>query len=838
MDAISYSYADKQAKRIKKFNENPDSTSGILTQPSVIQTGETVSIPAGRTAVMANTVIDGTVTLDGTMFIPTGSSVDFSNGIKVNGTNIALSIPTSYHLLEGNLSVSNEIITNGFGTTLYTGNGTTQSVTTGIDMSTQWGNDVSETFGGLVWLKSRSNAYDHGLIDTIRGGSSYLASNSTAIAGTASPAVITSFNNNGFTFGTTGYTMSNANTTTYASWNFQTTHRRSGVTNHGKAYTEHYNPSTGFTIIKYEGSGLTGHEIPHHLGRKLGFVTTKSLSAVGDWITNYDDSYYLLLNTTAAQVANSTYIKNDVNKTILLSASSNASSNQYIMYGWANSYFDETNKLIGNYEVGVYQGTGVAGNKITTRGKLASIIIKKLDNTSNWFIHDNQRNNINVLKDGILFPNAPSLEDVTYDYITFNVDSFTHNYSDTTYNTSGGQYLYMGVYDNDSGSGKSKYPRATDTSNVQINNAIIPLAHGIDSNGSKNSIVIANETITGLTYTQGKNYLYKTDTGYGVKSYEPRYLSSELVRRFAGEQPDYYDVDSNKWFNTDAGSELVSNGTFSSGVTTGWTAVASTLSIVNNTIRVTSNSAAYGQANWEIATVIGKKYKAIFKINAKSNTQAGVYIDSLSGTVNNGILVNTGVSTSVGTYSLEFVAQTTSTYIKLVAENVSGYWAQFDDISVFPVDITPTTEITESRNYLNHIVHADQNGQVAYVEELPKIEYKDIIKANEYKGKNACTAWVNFDGTTTPPTIRDSYNISAVIRVSTGNYDIYFEEDMDNTKYSIVDSASSSGTALIYSTEVNNNNKLFNRFTISIIGSSGSVVNANNINIHIDGGKN
>lgn len=76
MDAISYSYADKQAKRISKFNENPDSTSGILTQPSVIQTGEIVSIPAGRTAVMANTVIDGTVILDGTMFIPSGATTN------------------------------------------------------------------------------------------------------------------------------------------------------------------------------------------------------------------------------------------------------------------------------------------------------------------------------------------------------------------------------------------------------------------------------------------------------------------------------------------------------------------------------------------------------------------------------------------------------------------------------------------------------------------------------------------------------------------------------------------------------------------------------------------
>ena len=74
MDAVSYANSAKQAQRIKKFINDPDSTSGIITQPSVIQTGETVTIPAGRTAVMANTQINGTITLDGTMFIPSGAT--------------------------------------------------------------------------------------------------------------------------------------------------------------------------------------------------------------------------------------------------------------------------------------------------------------------------------------------------------------------------------------------------------------------------------------------------------------------------------------------------------------------------------------------------------------------------------------------------------------------------------------------------------------------------------------------------------------------------------------------------------------------------------------------
>lgn len=74
MDPISYSHSAKQAQRIKKIIANPDSTSGIVTVPSVIATGENITIPAGRTAVLPNIQIDGTLNIDGTMFIPSGAT--------------------------------------------------------------------------------------------------------------------------------------------------------------------------------------------------------------------------------------------------------------------------------------------------------------------------------------------------------------------------------------------------------------------------------------------------------------------------------------------------------------------------------------------------------------------------------------------------------------------------------------------------------------------------------------------------------------------------------------------------------------------------------------------
>jgi hypothetical protein len=73
MDAISYSYADKQAKRIKKFINDPDSTSGVLTVPKTIAAGETITIPAGRVAILPDLQVDGDLVVDGDLFIPTGS---------------------------------------------------------------------------------------------------------------------------------------------------------------------------------------------------------------------------------------------------------------------------------------------------------------------------------------------------------------------------------------------------------------------------------------------------------------------------------------------------------------------------------------------------------------------------------------------------------------------------------------------------------------------------------------------------------------------------------------------------------------------------------------------
>jgi len=598
---------------------------------------------------------------------------------------------TAYHLLSGSLALVNNVITSGFATTLYTGNGATQTVTTGVDMATQWGNSASETFGGLVWAKGRSVATSNYLIDTIRGDTHEIYSNDTT-ADTTEATGLTAFSSTGFSLG--ALAGLNTNAATYASWVFQTTHRITGTTNHGKAYTCHYNPFTGFTIVKYEGSGLVGHEIPHHLGRKLGFATQKNLAnAAANWRVYADGissaTTSLSLTTTDALYTDATYGYIATNDTLVLSTGAyyNQSGSQHIMYGWANSYFDEANTLIGNYEVGVYQGTGVTGNTVTTRGKPAWVMIKRVDATGAWCIFDNQRSATKML-----LANTSDAEITTVVNVPFMNYGFRIDDTNSDRNALGGQYLYMVVYDNDNGSGKSKYTRATDTSTLNLN-ATVPFANGIDTNGTKNSILVKNEAISGLTLTEGKNYIYAKNNGtYGVTSVAPTYGN---INPASG---DFFNVLENKWY-----------------------------------------------------------------------TSAGI-------------------------------------------------------------------AITESRNYLNAVVYADQNRQPTYVKQLPKTTYFDEVKANEFKGKNACTALVCFDGNTTPPTIKDSYNVKAVIRTAAGFFDIYLEKDMDNLNFVILGMGAYSAGAPGHI--VLERDRTLNKISIQIINVNTTSANSSNSSIVIFGGKN
>ena len=52
-------------------------------------------------------------------------------------------------------------------------------------------------------------------------------------------------------------------------------------------------------------------------------------------------------------------------------------------------------------------------------------------------------------------------------------------------------------------------------------------------------------------------------------------------------------------------------------------------------------------------------------------------------------------------------------------------------------------------------------------------------------GKQAAKAWVNFNGVPSTPTVNSQFNVSSVVKNSTGNYTVNFTTAMSNATYAV-----------------------------------------------------
>ena len=95
-----------------------------------------------------------------------------------------------------------------FNTVLYSGVTGDQSIT-GVGFQPD-----------LTWIKSRSGAYNHNLLDSARGGRRWLGSNSEAGQDYQTSSYISSFDSDGFTLDGDGGST-NVNGTTYVAWNWK-----------------------------------------------------------------------------------------------------------------------------------------------------------------------------------------------------------------------------------------------------------------------------------------------------------------------------------------------------------------------------------------------------------------------------------------------------------------------------------------------------------------------------------------------------------------------------------------------------------------------------------------
>tara|TARA_Y100001937_G_scaffold125568_1_gene192669 strand:+ start:1312 stop:2382 length:1071 start_codon:yes stop_codon:yes gene_type:complete len=280
-----------------------------------------------------------------------------------------------------------------FSTFLYDGTGSAQTITNGIDLSGE---------GGLVWIKSRNNSYDHRLTDTERGLGKALESNTTDAEATTAHCVNGSFNSDGFSLSNTG-TPSAVNTSgdSICSWTFRKCPKF-------------------FDVITYTGTG-SATTVAHNLGSVPGMIIVKRTNATSSWYVYHRSlgaTKELRLNSNNSANTSSIYW-NDTEPTssvfsVGTSAGVNASGDSYVAYLFAHN---EQEFGTGGDEAiihcGSYSGAST-GPTITTGFEVKWIMIKRTDTAANWRLYDAVRG-FTTGGDPFLKPNTNDAEVTTGD---------------------------------------------------------------------------------------------------------------------------------------------------------------------------------------------------------------------------------------------------------------------------------------------------------------------------------------------------------------------------------------------------------------------------------------
>jgi len=185
-----------------------------------------------------------------------------------------------------------------FAATLWSGNNGTQSINNAANTS---GTSFQPDF---AWVKKRNGTDNHELTDSVRGNNLRLASNTTDNESAGGIA----FASNGLTL-TGGFGTDNQTGFTYVGWQWKSSNA-TAVTNTDGTITSQVsaNPTAGFSIVTYTGTGANG-TVGHGLGTNIPkMVIIKNRTNVGvanNWSVYNSNigSNVLLLNATSGSSA-------------------------------------------------------------------------------------------------------------------------------------------------------------------------------------------------------------------------------------------------------------------------------------------------------------------------------------------------------------------------------------------------------------------------------------------------------------------------------------------------------------------------------------------------------
>ena len=325
-------------------------------------------------------------------------------------------------------------VTNAFNTVLWTGDGISgRAIPVGFqpDMS---------------WYKSRNNAYDHNLSDSVRGAQKQIRPNRD-IAEVSATDQITAFTSTGLTLGNGGDANGGSNQT-YVAWNWKasatTVTNTDGTTGNndgrGTAVDSQVraNQTSGFSIAKFtlptDGTANYGHGL---LGTP-DLVIYKRIDGTSPWMVFSNlfgaNKYFRGLNTTGALVTTSCNVFNAGETTVGIGNTScfNEGSGQ----NWITYNFQS---IDGFSRVGSYIGDGQATKDIFTGFQVSFVIIKAKNAATGWVMY-----NSSMGRDYGLEANTSGSQFYTANLINFLADGFSVTNKNHE-NTSNKDYIFLAI---------------------------------------------------------------------------------------------------------------------------------------------------------------------------------------------------------------------------------------------------------------------------------------------------------------------------------------------------------------------------------------------------------
>ena len=313
-----------------------------------------------------------------------------------------------------------------FNTKLYTGNGGTQSIT-GVGFQSDF-----------TWIKRRDTTNNHRVTDVIRGVTKEIYPDDPSAQDTRTGG-LTAFGSDGFTVGdSAGY---NANSGTYASWNWKANGQGSSNTDGSinTTYTS-VNTTAGFSISKYTGTGSTA-TVGHGLGVTPKMIIFKNTSSSVDWRVYHEalgNTHRLCLNDTSASTDDDSAFNDTSPTSTVFTVGGSSSTNAGTMIAYC--FAEKT----GYSKFGSYTGNGNSnGTFVYTGFKPAFVMVKRTDNTNHFAIYDNKRNGFNDENNYLRAEGNYAEGNETWGDLDILSNGFKPKANDGMHNASGGTYIYM-----------------------------------------------------------------------------------------------------------------------------------------------------------------------------------------------------------------------------------------------------------------------------------------------------------------------------------------------------------------------------------------------------------